>query len=57
MTLGTLTLAGRAGANRFGFNGHLPSNRWLPLGRITVTAVAITARQRSTAHRLSFVVR
>jgi DNA-binding beta-propeller fold protein YncE len=57
MTLGTLTLSGRAGANRFGFNGHLPSNRWLPLGRITVTAVAITARQRSTAHRLSFVVR
>ncbi|HXD65763.1 MAG TPA: Ig-like domain-containing protein [Solirubrobacteraceae bacterium] len=56
VTLGAVTVRGRAGRNRVGFNGHLPRNGWLPRGRITVTAIAVASRQRSAAHRLSFVV-
>ncbi|HEY2317970.1 MAG TPA: hypothetical protein VGH67_06695, partial [Solirubrobacteraceae bacterium] len=57
LTLGALSVQGRAGYNRVAFNGHLPRLGWLPRGRrITVTAVAVAGSQRSAARRLSFVI-
>jgi hypothetical protein len=57
LTLGALSLQGRAGHNRVAFNGHLPQVGWLPRGRrTTVTAVATAGGHRSAARRLSFVI-
>jgi hypothetical protein len=56
VALGALTLKGRAGHNRVSFDGRVPRHGLLPLGRITVTAVATTAGHRSAARRLSFVI-
>lgn len=56
MTLGALTLKARAGRNRVQLDGRLPRRGWLPLGRITVTAVASTAGRRSAPRRLTLVI-
>jgi DNA-binding beta-propeller fold protein YncE len=56
VTLGTLVLKGRVGRNRVTFDGRLPRRGWLPLGRITVTAVATAQGHRSAARQLSFLV-
>ena len=57
VTLGSLSVQGRAGHNRVAFNGHLPRHGWLPRGqRITVTATATAADHHSAARRLSFLV-
>ena len=57
VSLGSLSVQGRAGHNTVAFDGHLPRHGWLPRGRrITVTAIATVSGRRSAARRLSFLI-
>lgn len=57
VTLGAVSVRGRAGHNKVAFNSHLSRFGWLPRGRrIAVTAIATAGGHHSAARRLSFPI-